>query len=275
MTERRHGYRWRLFGGLGLAAGITLLGIWGSTSYFMGAMPPVSSVQEFFGHPRSVEADFRDSARRAYKMVLMESCQRNPAFTRSRVLAPEIALLNQLESEVAGSNAGYQLEIARSDLEASGAGCWSDNDPRFAQRHVEMAREDFANAYGRLVSLAPQLRGHRPDDHLPSETGAAFRKAVSVLPLTGRVVCRISEHRDDRWVMGPAWRAVRGFRESLRGTPYAAHFDLAREDALFIESITVVECAAPARGPPEETRDSAESYAESTIATIRRDFSIR
>jgi len=275
MTERKRSCRWRLLGGLGLATGISILGIWGSTSYFIGATPLVSSIEEVFGHQRSVEADFRYSARQAYKMVLMESCQRNPAFARSRVLAPEIALLDELEAELAESSAGYQLEIARSDLEASGAGCWSDSDPHFAQRHVEMARKGFAGAYERLVSLAPQLSGPKPHDPLPPETGAAFRKAAGALPLTGSVMCRISEHRDDRWIMGPAWRAVSAFRQSLQGTAYAAHYDLAREDAVLIESVTVVECAAPDRGPPEDMRNAVQRRAESKIADIRRDFDIR
>lgn len=275
MTDRRPGFRWRLFCGLGLAASLATLGFWGSTSCFVRAMPLAGSVQKLVGHQRSAEADFRDSARRAYKMVLMESCQRNPAFARSRVLAPEIALLDQLEAELAESNAGYQLEIARRDIEASGAGCWSDSDPRFAQRHVEMAREDFGRAYRRLVSLAPQLAGPWPHDPLPPEISASFRKAVSALPLTGEVMCRISEYRDDRWIMGPAWQAVSAFRESLKGTAYAAHYDMAREDAVFIESITVVECAAPSRDAPEEVRDAVERHAASTIANIRRDFDIR
>lgn len=275
MSEGKRGLRQRKFWAVGLAATVGFLGIWGATSAVVDGKPSVVPNQEIFGSRPPVEADFRYSAREAYKMVLMESCQRNPAFARSKVLAPEIALLDQLEADSAESEAGYQLEIARSDIETSGAGCWSDSDPRFAQRHVEMAREGFAGAYEHLVSLAPQLSGPRPHDALPSETGAAFRKAVSALPLTGRVMCRISEHRGDRWIMGPAWRAVSAFRESLQGTAYAAHYDMAREDAVFIESITVVECAAPSRAAPEEVRDAVERRAASTIANIRRDFDIR
>lgn len=213
-------------------------------------------------------ARFRYEARGVYEALLMESCHADPTLRHTAALGRENAAIRGFEGRVQSLPPGHHLEIARSDIayqQTSGMlGCWENSDPRFAERHVQMARERVRNGLREMETLAPQLANLSSSTAgLEPPSSAQFRSLVRTLVASLEPLCPIDDAVSDDQILAPARAELARFIQRLQGTPYALHFALAAADAQHERSMTVAECLDPASG-------RAADAARHTLGETRR-----
>lgn len=178
-----------------------------------------------------------------YKGLLEPSCENNPALERAVVLAQEAAKVAALEAQLSATVSGYQLKVAREDFEQSEKGCWADDDPAFAKRHVEMAREEVTSGLRdvrHLASLAPPMPTDADDSRLPK--AAAYRAIVRAAVTNLMPLCELTSASRDDQVLVQARSALGKYKANIRSTPYARQFAMAEADAIYIRKHTVATC---------------------------------
>lgn len=219
-------------------------------------------------------AVFRYVAREVYGAAASKSCG-SGSVNYAEILAGEIAALRNFEASAETENIRFQLSLARADVELRGGSCWNDGgDPRFEERHIAFARENLTGGLATLLGLAPGLPSDAPDDSVPSNISAEFRARIEPLVSAVNPQCQLSRSGEDDAIIAPARLALDAFEGRLQGTPYALHFDIAEADVLYLQSVTMVECAAPR--PTRLTVMSAEitdkMNAEIAAIEARSDF---
>lgn len=213
-------------------------------------------------------ARFRYVGRDVYRASLMESCEVDPALLRATVLARENAALRNFEVRMRSGPAAHHLEVARSDVEfrrASGAlGCWQDSDPRFAELHVQMARESVRRGVDEMEKMVSELAPLGASmTGLASPDKAEFRSLARTIIESLTPLCVITSTASNEEILGPARAELARFGARLQPTPYALHFALAEADALYERSQTVAECADPGS-------ESAADVARNALHQTRR-----
>src|SRR5262249_20177672 len=133
--------------------------------------------------------------------------------------------------------------IARADAELT-AGCWADADPRFAQIHVTMTKEDVRRGLEQLRELAPRLRS-LPLTPASAADRAEFRRRARALIESVRPLCPLASGVSNDQVFAPARERVIRFASGLIGSDLAVHFNVAESDIEFEQSTAVVECTEP------------------------------
>lgn len=220
-------------------------------------------------------AEFRHVAPRVYHAAASRSCG-GGSVDYAQVLADEIAALRRFEASTDTPNVQFQLSIARSDIERSGGACWEDGgDPRFAESHIRFARGYLTHGLATLPGLATDLPVDAPDDPLPPSVGAEFRARVEPLVQAVNPRCQLSGNGDDDAIIAPARLALDAFERRLQGSPYALHFDIAEADVLYLQSVTVVECATPHATSPAVMTTEATQKMNSEIVSIEARFDLR
>lgn len=223
-------------------------------------------------HSSVASAEFRYVARQTYQAAQSRSCK-GAAIDYPSELSDEIAVLRAFENQTRSSPAGFHLSLARADVGLDKSSrCWSDSDRRFAERHIEMAREDLTRGLEILPELASALPGEAVEDRLPSEVSSAFRARVAPLVWAVNPMCRLSSEASDRQIIRPATVLLGDFERRIADTPFALHFAIAKADVLFEQSITLVECASPNSDAPERMRVEREERMTSQIAAIEAQF---
>ena len=175
--------------------------------------------------------------------------------------------------EGAGAGARFHLAVARADVayrKANGTlGCWSDTDPSFATRHVEMARSTVRSDLAALSAQAPRLTALSfPTQTLLPPDGAGFRSRVRTLVEFLHPLCQITTAGDNDQIMAPARADVRRLRERLQSSSSAGEFDLAEADALYERSITSAECMQAGESTATATSRNALAETRRQIAPI-------
>lgn len=212
-------------------------------------------------------AEFRYLARDTYKAAQQESC-RPSSVVYAVALADEIATLRDFEATMGSNGVGFQLSLARADVAHHGFGCWVDDDPVFAQRHVSMARERLTHGLDVMAERASTLPAAAPRDGLATATSAAFRDRVARLIQAVNPQCQLSVRGDNEEIVAPARTVLNTFRRRLDGSDYALHFDIAKADVLYELSVTMVECTPPRSRTPEPVRTAIEAEVRSGIEAI-------
>ncbi|RYY24419.1 MAG: hypothetical protein EOP62_17055 [Sphingomonadales bacterium] len=180
------------------------------------------------------------------------------------MLAAEIAQLRAFEAKATRPAASH-LRSAREDLEyerdVGTIGCWADDDPAFAAKHIEMARENVLTDLKELGRLGPGLHSLKPSAVDPAKA-AAFRLLVrnlidAMTPLCGppRAYALMTELDSE----------VARLRDRLASTDFAVHFAVAEADAKTLRSQTTAECADPG----SETPQTVEAFGVSVLRTIQ------
>lgn len=195
-------------------------------------------------------AEFRYIATSAYEDMRRESCPPVTRYPRSKILADQIRAVRDFETKLAGTNAEQQLEIVRADIDHRMAideiGCWSaDDDPDFAKMHIDMAKKTIEHGLGEMARRVPALGPQGEKLRLSAANGAAFRLAVRDLENGLNPLCAFSSLVDNDDGFAAARAQADAFRTSIAASPYADHYDIARADAHYKLSITMVECANP------------------------------
>lgn len=211
-------------------------------------------------------AEFRYLARSTYSVAKQESC-RPSSVVYAEALADEIAGLREFES-TASEGVRFQLALARADVAHGAVGCWADDDPRFAERHLSMARDRLTHGLEAMPRFASALPESPPRDDLAAETSVEFRFRVKRLIEAVNPQCQLSEGRDDEAILAPSRAALDAFERRLDGTAYALHFDIAEADVLYEQSVTIVECVMPQRRRQEVIRAALEADVQSDIEAI-------
>jgi hypothetical protein len=224
-----------------------------------------------------VEAEFRGHARVMYESLRKPSCQAPPGFDRATRLNEEYRAVRAFERQTQATPAQFHLEIASADAafeQARSEGCWSDTDLVWANSHVEMTRRHVRASLDRLRAMASSLDRDPNRLAVPSEA-PEFRYLVRQLVRSARQQCQITTLAGNSEVMATAWAEIDRFRASLEGGPFAAHFDIARQDVAYELSITMVECADPPRTELAEARQAAAASVGAALAGIRRWLQVR
>lgn len=220
-------------------------------------------------------ARFRYLARAVNEALLTESCAPDPALRRATVLAGEYAAVRAFEQRIGSDAPRLHWDVARSDvayrLASGGLGCWEDSDPRFAARHVEMARDSVRSGLREAEQLAPNLVAlPGSTTALPPADSAAFRFLVRRLVEYLQPLCRITEAGGDDPILAPAREELGRLRQRLEGTFYGPHFDLAEADGRYERSITMAECSDSPPIPAAEASRAALQETRRQIARIAR-----
>lgn len=224
------------------------------------------------GHsPSMASAEFRYVARQTYGAARSRSC-RGASIDYASALSDQILALRNFENQTRSSAAGFHLAVARVDVDLGKTGCWSDNDLRFAERHVQMARETLAQGLEVLPELASSLPDDALQDSLPAGVSAAFRARIVPLVWAVNPMCRLSNEASDTQIMEPATERLAELERQIARTALALHFAIAEADVLYEQSITLVECANPSSEAPELMRAAREDEMKSQIASIEAQF---
>lgn len=190
--------------------------------------------------------EFRFAARQMYKGLLQPSCQKDPALDRSVVLAKETASVGAVEARLRNTRSAYQLQVAREDFEQSEKGCWNDDDPAFAQKHIEMARDEVKTGLRdveRLASSAPPLPTDTADSRLPK--AAAYRALVRTAVTSLTRLCELTPAAPNDEVLAQARDTLGKYKADSRSSPYARQFAMAEADTIHVLKDTVVDCMEP------------------------------
>lgn len=189
------------------------------------------------------------------------------------MLKDEHYAVRRFEEQTEATPAHLHLQIASEDAafeQARGQGCWMEySESVWANKHVEMTKENVRGALGRLQAIAPSLHD------LPPNVGTAknasmFRYLVRRLVSFSRPQCPLTTRADNNRVMEPALSEIDRFRDTLEGTQYADHFEVAQADTAYELSITVVECAAPGQTEPTSISRRAIADARHQVAALGR-----
>jgi hypothetical protein len=212
------------------------------------------------------EVQFRLVARQVQEMLLTESCPPRPELRRAVVLAAEIAEVRTFEAGLADP-ARFHWDVAREDIarrQAAGdIGCWSDEDPAFARRHVQMARDGVRFGLQELRSLALRLPPLPDGAATPPANAAAFREKAGALVEILDPMC--TGQGSDAF-LAPARAELAGLRQRLAGTPYALQLELGLADILYGRGVP--ECAPIARLPDEVATRNALLAVQRQVASI-------
>lgn len=203
----------------------------------------------------TIDAEFRSIAREVYDDLFTPSCKAPPGFDRTTKLAPEHRAIREFEDQMKDTPSAGHLVIARQDADherAANEGCWADEDPDFAQLHIEMTQKSVKGGLKRLGELA----GSIPEPHevilAAGHDEAEFRYIVRQLVEAAHPRCSISTKTENDQIMAPALAEVARFRSRIEGTPLAGHYDLAQADVVYRHSVEMVECASASSSPPTE-----------------------
>jgi len=188
-------------------------------------------------------AEFRFVARGMYRSLFQPSCEPSPDFSRADMLNNERQAVSEFERSISGTPASEHISIAKADAELE-AGCWADDDPRFALIHVNMTKEDVRGSLARMRELAPRLRSLALTPASTSE-GREFRRGVRGLIEAIRPQCPLVSGASNDQVLLPVRERMNRFERELSGSELAVQFDVAEADVAFEQSVTVVECGMP------------------------------
>ena len=218
---------------------------------------------------QSAEVEFRAHARRLYHDLRTPSCADVArGFDRFAMLSGEQASVSAFERRIERTPLHFHLEVARADAayELSIGGCWADSDVRFANMHVEMTRKSVKAYLERMNTLVASAAPFRRV--APAAQGAKFRFHVRELQEAIHPRCRISNTTENQEIVLPARLEAQRFRNRLRGSPYALHWDIAEADSAYLRSISIVECAAPDDAPAATLRQARLAHVKRTIGIL-------
>ena len=209
--------------------------------------------------------DFRVTARHMYERLGTRSCGSPPGFDREALLKPDRDAVARLDRELSATIAGPHLAIAREDaayeLSKKPDSCWADEDVRFAKRHVEMVHDSVSAGSSRLRRLAPVL------DPLPVQQSPAnapeFRYRVRQLTVWMLPLCSWTTKGNNQQIFAASSAEVQQFEARLKGTPYALHYAVAKDDESYERSGVTAECDDPGA-------DSVSKLSGETLATTRK-----
>lgn len=219
----------------------------------------------------AADAEFRWLAGEVYQALNMESCVPDPALRRAVVLARETGAVRAFERRMTATSLAFHLDVARSDAVhglAADSGCWADSDPRFARRHVQMARNQVWSSLARMETLAPALADSLPMVRAFAPEAAEFRYFVRRLVEASHPRCALSATADNEVIMAPAQAEVSRFKHRLDGTSYAVHYDMAEADVEYDHAISVVDCAEPEPGSTAQLSRDALDHVRRQIVRI-------
>lgn len=207
----------------------------------------------------SEEIELREKAGEMYEALWQESCPPISIYPRSELFADLARKIEQSESRWAGSSLGQQIQLAKQKTafrrHLGDLGCWADNDERFAKKHLAWARTDIEQflAKAEKSDIADVAENLVIDPMLADS--AEFRIRVEDLVGSLTPLCQLSTQANNRDVVSSARQMVDAFRQEIGHSPFATHFDIAREDAEFRLSRILVECAEAGT----ESRDQLET----------------
>lgn len=201
-----------------------------------------------------IEAEFRWHAREMYASLRKPSCEAPPGFDRTPKLKEEYHAVRSFERQSHATPAQFHVEIASADAaleQAKDEGCWMEySELVWANKHVKMTKKEVRGTLERLRAIAPSLQESLPRNGAVPSNAPEFRYLVRQLVRYSRPQCPLTASAKNVQVMGSAQREIARFRKTLKGTPFAGHFDIAQADVAYEMSITMVECAAPSRTEP-------------------------
>jgi hypothetical protein len=216
-------------------------------------------------------AKFRSGARDVYVALLQESCERDPALARAKVLAAERSAMQAFEKQIGTSPAATQLAFARTDIEYRQAhnalGCWNDGHPSFAQMHVKMARDSATQGLAGLRTAAPTVPRLAGTGALDPGKSVEFRTQVRDLVERLNPQCQMIAAADNDSVLAASRAELEKLRERLKPTAWFLPFVIAEADILYEQSNVMVECAAPG---PETADQQKRAILLDTRARIAR-----
>lgn len=223
--------------------------------------------------PAMAAAAFRYVARETYEAARSRSCEA-PFMDYASALDDQIMAVRAFESQNRLTAAGFNLSLARADTDLNQDSCWADDDPRFAARHLAMAKEDLDRGLDALSELAPLLTREVPADGLSGAISAAFRAQIVPLIEAVKPLCRLSNDIDNEQITAPATARLADFKRQISDTAYSLHYAVAEDDVLYRQSIVVVDCAPPLSGDAGTISLELEEDVTSRINTIQRQFPI-
>jgi hypothetical protein len=230
---------------------------------------------EAWVRPEKSGAEFRSLARNMYSSLEQPSCESLKGFNRRDYLNGELSAVVNFEAEARATPAWGHLVVAREDARyevTRDEGCWWDPSRSWAQRHIDMTKDEVGTTLPQLTALAPSLRKLKIEDQGDPLTSAEFRYLVRRM-LTGIThPCRLTNSTSvsDEEVLRPASDAVSRLKEELADTRFSSHWAIAEADAAYRESITLVECAPPFTVDPKQVSLEIAAQAEQQIAEIRK-----
>jgi hypothetical protein len=242
------------------------------------AEPPRPDV--FASPPK--EAAFRSQARNMVKSLGMPSCatkglQAPEGFRRADLLRPELKSVAEFGKSIKGTPSQFHFEAAKADADlelARGDGCWAEyNDLAIANRHLKMTQDEVRASLARMRDLSASLSLPLPTS-ISATDGAEFRSLVRTLIETSRPRCQWTVRADNSTISAPARAEVSQFRHRLRGSPYAAHFDMAEADVAFEYSVVHTECDDPGHQAPNRLSAKLLAEVRKQVAQIERRYSI-
>ena len=253
-------------------AAVCLLG-WAALSACSSAGETRGGTQSESQSDAMVEAEFRHAARETYRAARSRSCEPS-SVDYATALSDEVAALRNFEAQATAS-LGFHLDVAQADVEFVDTGCWVDDDPDFAKRHVEMARKNLSYGLEVLSRLGSSLTPQAPNDGLPAALSAAFRARIASVVTTVNPACQLSNRAASEEITAAATARLAQFEQQIGSTAFALHFAIAETDVLYLQSITLTECASPQVRDPKAIGAQIDSDVASQIASIRSEFLTR
>lgn len=215
-------------------------------------------------------AEFRFNARDVYEAMLMPSCPPVPARRRAPLIAAETEAVRRFEAKAGLGPMRFQLDVARGDVERAlsiGENCWADSDPAFSDIHTRMVRERVKGGIEQMERLAPALRSLPRSSGVPVDRGVAFRALTRELVELVNPQCQIDTDAGNDTIAAPARAELARFKQTLNGSPFRLHFDMAEADADYLRSLTSVECIDPS---PNVALDSSRYMLEKSRTKIQK-----
>jgi hypothetical protein len=189
------------------------------------------------------EAQFRRAARELYGSLFQPSCEPLPGFSRDVMLSDDREEVSGFEQFLRGTPGSLHVGIAKADA-ALEEGCWLDDEPKIALRHVNMTKEEVSERLEEMRALAPRLRPVKLASGSAS-AGAEFRRGVRRLIWAIGPQCPIVDGAPNEQVLAPARERVSQFERELAGSEFAEQFEIAKADAEFERSTTLDICLVP------------------------------
>lgn len=224
--------------------------------------------------PEESGAEFRSLARDMYSSLERPSCNNLKGFNRLDDLKGEVSAVGSFEAKVRVTPAWGHLVVAREDARyevIQRKGCWSDTSRSWAQRHVNMTKNDVGTTLPQLMALVPSLGELSIKSDGAQSKMVEFRYLVSQIITDITPLCRLtaSTSVSDEEVLRPASDAVARLKDELADTSLAGHFAIAEADVAYRMSNTVVECAPPSTDEPKQVSLEIATEAGRQIVAIR------
>jgi len=215
---------------------------------------------------------FRSHARKMYEDLLMASCGTPAGFDREAILKPDRDAVRALEQRLSTTSAAPHLAIAREDVAykfTKETHCWADyDDPAFAKIHTDMIHRSVSIYSAGVAKLASAL------DPLPAAAAPAnaaeFRYNAWGLVEGTLPLCSWTTKGSNGEVLAAARKEIGSFEDRLKGSAYAIHFAVAREDAVYDRSRRVAECDGPGHDSVAKLSAQALATAKSQIARLEK-----